>query len=125
MWRRNRTPPPREPHPDPQIERQIQHVLALQRMVTSAESLIDDSQEAIARSRDSIDRTLYNMRCGYTSQRAGEGQIVIAERQVALTEESIREQRAIIKSLLLEVEQKTDGLSEFDRAYLDLSGGDH
>lgn len=125
MWRRRKAAPPREPHPDPQIERQIQHVLALQRMVTSAESLIEDSQEAIARSRDSIDRTLYNMRHGYTSQRAGEGQIAIAERQVALTEESIREQRAIIKSLLLEVEQKTDGLSEFDRAYLDLSGGSH
>jgi hypothetical protein len=125
MWRRNRTPPPREPHPDPQIERQIQHILALQRMVTSAESLIADSQEAIARSRDSIDRTLYNMRHGYTSQHAGEGQIAIAERQIARTEESIREQRAIIKSLLLEVEQKTDGMSEFDRAYLDLSGGGH
>jgi hypothetical protein len=89
-----RSAPPREPHPDPQVERQIQHVMALQRLVKSAEVQVQLYQTAIKNAHERQEKAL-SLRL-LTSYPITEYQLRNVSQQVQTTikhaEEGIREQ---------------------------------
>jgi hypothetical protein len=124
MFRRK---PEYKPHPDPAVELKLRHIRDLDQLRQSCHRLIADSSAEIAAARRDLQSALARHTSMYdpiSATRLENAERVVGGR-IKRAEETIREQRAVLASLGIQIQEAVDAanLSEFDLAYLRLSSG--
>jgi hypothetical protein len=62
---------PRDPHPDPRIEAQLQRILSIRRMIAGKHELIDQDREQIASLRAKVEKHPQFDRAKYQREQIG------------------------------------------------------